>query len=403
MLTPNSTYIVNGVEVREKIIPDGQRWKSAQKAVKAGFKKNALYKKNMLLNKGTGKPLSVTIHNTNDLGRVEDDGEQYTRATYNENMGSSRVHFYVDDVCAWQNLKAGTGQIPSDPNGSAEVSWHSGDGSVADGGNMTSISIEVIMGDIAEHNSKARDNGARLAAWLLWKHDLDVDALFTHTYWVNKSAGKSFTDKDKQCTDPVKGKKWCPSYIFGSSDKEVALENWLAFKGLVRGYLEALRDDSGEATAVKNEVCEDCLTKVQTTVRIGDLVTLTEDAVYYSGKKIPQWVRSQNWYVKAVDGNRVVIDRNEKGDNSINSPINAKYLEVVKSGNEDVFEAYRVMITAGCLNVRKGPGTHYEVVGTVVNGDVYTIIAECCGPGALMWGKLKSGFGWISLDYAAAL
>ncbi len=77
-------------------------------------------------------------------------------------------------VGAWQNLKAGTGMCENDPEGSAEVSWHAGDGSVYDGGNMTSLSIEIIMGDTAENDVKARDNGARLAAWLLWKHGLDT-------------------------------------------------------------------------------------------------------------------------------------------------------------------------------------------------------------------------------------
>ena len=31
---------------------------------------------------------------------------------------------------------------------------------------------------------------------------------------------------------------------------------------------------------------------------------------------------------------------------------------------------------------------------------VFTIIAEENGQGASRWGKLKSGAGWISLDYA---
>ena len=30
---------------------------------------------------------------------------------------------------------------------------------------------------------------------------------------------------------------------------------------------------------------------------------------------------------------------------------------------------------------------------------VYTIVAESTGTGATKWGKLKSGAGWISLDY----
>ncbi len=409
MLIPNNTYTVNGVEVREKIVPDGLRWKDVSKAEKAGFSANALYKKNMKLNGGTGKPLSITVHNTNDLAGVEDDGEQYTRATYNENMDSARVHFFVDDVCAWQNLKAGTGQVSNDPPGSAEVSWHSGDGSVADGGNMTSISIEIIMGDTAAHDAKARDNGARLAAWLLWKHELTIDNLLTHTYWVNKSVGQVFAHTDEQCTNPVRGKKWCPSYIFGSTNRTVALKNWRSFKTLVSGYLDELNGNVREipettpSSLQQYVVTPDFDAAVK--VKAGELVKLSGDAVYYSGKSIPKWVKSQNWYVKNVSGDRAVIDKNEKGDNSINSPINTRYLTAVdlKKNNADDFSPYLVKVTASSLNIRNGAGTDFEIVGAINDRGVYTVVAESVGKGAFKWGKLKSGAGWISLDHTKML
>ena len=241
LLTPNATYTACGVTVNEKIIPDGTRWKSAAKAKAAGFSANSLYKRNEKLSGNTGKVQSVTIHNTNDLDGVYDDAEQYTRATYNENMKSSRVHFYVDDTGAWQNLKAGLGMCSADPVGSAEVSWHSGDGSATTGGNMTSLSIEIIMGDDTKANdTKSRDNGARLAAFLLYKHGLSIDKLYTHTYWVNKSKGKSFSDPDEQSTNLISGYKWCPTYIFGSTNHATALKNWKAFKALVKTYLDEL-------------------------------------------------------------------------------------------------------------------------------------------------------------------
>lgn len=249
-LTPNAVYTMNGVTINEKIIPDGTCWKDSAKAAKAGFSAGALYKKQQKLSGGTGKVQSVTVHNTNDLANVFDDGEQYTRATFNENMNSSRVHFYVDDTGAWQNLKAGTSLCPNDPDGSAEVGWHSGDGAVATGGNMASLSIEIIMGESPEHDQIAKDNGARIAAWLLWKHGLTVDQLVTHTYWVNRAAGKTFTNRDVQCCNPIAGKKWCPAYIFASNNSAVALKNWKAFKELVKGYLDVL--NSGADTGSKD-------------------------------------------------------------------------------------------------------------------------------------------------------
>ena len=55
------------------------------------------------------------------------------------------------------------------------------------------------------------------------------------------------------------------------------------------------------------------------------------------------------------------------------------------------------------LNIRKGPGTSYGVAGQIKGKGIYTIVAEAEGPGATKWGKLKSGAGWISLDYVAKL
>lgn len=393
LLTPNATYKMHGVTINEKIIPDGTRWKDATKAKKAGFSAGSLYKKQQKLSGGTGKAKKVTVHNTEDLKNVYDDGEQYTRATYNENMGSARVHLYVDDVCAWQNLKAGTGACSADPLGSAEVSWHAGDGSVADGGNMTSLSIEIIMNDNAQHDAKAKDNGARVAAWLLWKHKLTIDDLVTHTYWVNKSKGITFSDVDKQCTNLISGEKWCPYYIFGSTNETTALKNWKAFKALVKKYLDEL-----------NGVKPKDDTTVKTSIEKGDIVSVASNAVYYHGKDVPDFVVKRKWIVKSVAGDRAVIDKSVDGEYSINSPINTKYL--TKEKTAAAFKPYTVKVTASVLNIRKGAGTNYAVVGQIKGEELkysYTIVEEKDGKGATKWGLLKAyetnRNGWISLDY----
>ena len=61
--------------------------------------------------------------------------------------------------------------------------------------------------------------------------------------------------------------------------------------------------------------------------------------------------------------------------------------------------AYKVKVTADSLNIRKGPGTNTVIAGAIKDKGVYTIVDEGNGPGATKWGKLKSGAGWISLDY----
>jgi len=62
-------------------------------------------------------------------------------------------------------------------------------------------------------------------------------------------------------------------------------------------------------------------------------------------------------------------------------------------------EGYLVKVTADVLNIRANAGTNYAVVGQIKDHGVYTIVAESNGTGASKWGKLKSGAGWISLDY----
>lgn len=58
------------------------------------------------------------------------------------------------------------------------------------------------------------------------------------------------------------------------------------------------------------------------------------------------------------------------------------------------FTPYTVKVTANLLNYRSGPGSNYSIKGQIKKDGVYTIIEEKDG-----WGKLKSGAGWVSLEY----
>lgn len=62
-------------------------------------------------------------------------------------------------------------------------------------------------------------------------------------------------------------------------------------------------------------------------------------------------------------------------------------------------EGYLVKVKADVLNIRADAGTNYPITGQIRDHGVYTIVAEKDGEGASKWGKLKSGAGWISLDY----
>lgn len=62
----------------------------------------------------------------------------------------------------------------------------------------------------------------------------------------------------------------------------------------------------------------------------------------------------------------------------------------------DIKKPYVVRIDADVLNVRKNADIGSDIVTTVKNNERYTIVDEMNG-----WGKLKSGAGWISLDYTS--
>lgn len=69
-----------------------------------------------------------------------------------------------------------------------------------------------------------------------------------------------------------------------------------------------------------------------------------------------------------------------------------------KPSTPSMFKPYLVRVKISDLNIRKGPGTNYARVGYIKPG-AYTIVQESAGTGAKKWGKLKSGAGWIALDY----
>ena len=144
----------------------------------------------------------------------------------------------------------------------------------------------------------------------------------------------------------------------------------------------------------------------KTSIKAGDKVSINSGATYYNGGEIPSWVSNKQWFVKEVEGARAVIDKSVDGKNSICSPINVKYLTVVgaaaasTSTTASAATSYKVKIDSTCLNIRKGPGTNYDRTGAFTGAGIFTIVETKPGTGSKSgWGKLKSGAGWISLDY----
>lgn len=173
--------------------------------------------------------------------------------------------------------------------------------------------------------------------------------------------------------------------------------------GLVQdGYVgpvtwEAIELALKNLEAPKKDAASETITN---SLKDGDVITLADNVTYVDGKEIPAWVKNSTIYYRGVRPNGdVIISVLKTG--AVTGVVPAKMIvetnstTTVAPKEETVeFKPYIVRVTASWLNYRKGPGINYAINGQIKNGGAYTIVEEKDG-----WGKLKSGAGWIALEY----
>ena len=124
----------------------------------------------------------------------------------------------------------------------------------------------------------------------------------------------------------------------------------------------------------------------------------TEVVKWYRVRKSWEDAKSQKGAYKVLKNAKACADKNE-GYSVYDWNGNVVYEPSKSSEPEQKKVSYRVRVSIKNLNIRKGPGTNYDKTGKYTGIGVFTIVAEADGEGATKWGKLKSGAGWISLDY----
>lgn len=137
------------------------------------------------------------------------------------------------------------------------------------------------------------------------------------------------------------------------------------------------------------------------------LINLVEDICRRNGIMKLVWSTNKNDRVNHRNGCNMTVHRDYAnkacpGDYLYNrhGEIAAEVNRRLQCNSSDcvVTQPYLVRVTISDLYIRKGPGTNYGKNGFIMPG-VYTIVEESTGTGATKWGKLKSGAGWIALDY----
>lgn len=134
---------------------------------------------------------------------------------------------------------------------------------------------------------------------------------------------------------------------------------------------------------------------------VGDEIKLVSGAKYTTGKVIPNWVIRSKLYFRGTTKKGYVIFSTQK-TGAVTGTVESKYIET------NDFKSYRVKVICKELNIRKTPNWNKsDIVGTIKNGGVYTIIDEIMLDGT-KFGLLKSSERngvnyrdrWISLGSA---
>ena len=120
---------------------------------------------------------------------------------------------------------------------------------------------------------------------------------------------------------------------------------------------------------------------------------------YYRVRKAWSDSKSQKGAYKILSNAKKCADANPGYSVFDNNGVNIYTSNTSTQTAPDV--PFTVKVSISDLNIRKGPGTDYAKTGKFTGKGVFTIVEVQSGQGASAgWGRLKSGAGWISLDYA---
>lgn len=133
--------------------------------------------------------------------------------------------------------------------------------------------------------------------------------------------------------------------------------------------------------------------------QLGSGTSSTTKKTLYRVRKTWKDVKSQKGAFNDLSNAKKCADQNN-GYSVFDE--NGKAVYTSKTTNSA--SSFKVQISISDLNIRKGPGTNYAATGRFTGKGVFTIVETKQGTGSAKgWGKLKSGAGWISLDYATRI
>lgn len=212
--------------------------------------------------------------------------------------------------------------------------------------------------------------------------------------------------------------------IFSDPSKEASSNYGIGYDGKIGMYVEE-KDRSWCSSNAENDnraITIECASDTEEPYAINDkvyksLINLCADICKRNGIKELKWKADKSLIGQPDKQNMTVhrwfANKSCPGDyiynrlGKIAAEVNAKLGTTSSSSSNTKKEdstsnsvPFLAKVNINNLNIRKGPGTNYAATGKFTGKGTFTIVEVKTGKGSNKgWGKLKSGAGWISLDY----
>ena len=181
------------------------------------------------------------------------------------------------------------------------------------------------------------------------------------------------------------------SYEPKSGEMILTVHRWFANKSCPGNWMYARMGDLAEKVTAALGGDADSATNTQT----------TQTSVLYRVRKTWADSKSQKGAFKILENAKKCADANPGYSVFDVNGVNIYTTNTTSDTTAAV--PFLVKVSISDLNIRKGPGTDYDRTQFIPVG-VYTIVEVKSGKGSTVgWGRLKSGAGWISLDYCTRI
>lgn len=302
----------------------------------------------------TNNPIAIVIHNTDNFARTAN-AYAHAEGLYHGYMEGMSWHYVVDDKEIYQCLPHNRG------------AWHVGRNFGSNNlfgviNNRNSIGIEMCVNAGYDYE-KAFQNTVKLTKYLMQQLNIPADKVYQH-YDI--------------CT------KDCPSQIRKRGDwgrfKKLISENGTTVTTLQKG-------DSGEDVRAMQKLLIQAGFNCGKTGADGDFGTNTENAL--KAFQRAAWILADGKYTETVKkALTAYINKNKKEDSK-------------KESKEEKKSTWKATGTATAtvddLNVRKGPGTNYDIIRSLNAGNRFEVDGN--KDGRWIHVKVVNDIGWVHERY----